>query len=206
MSKKAVKAKDVVFATLVHNEEMTIIAEQGVVLLQSKVTGKPHLLPMGVVLPAQSYGQSCSVTIRDITDEVVLHPGEDDIFEEDLSKRENEKVMPVDHWDDILTLMDELKLESITRSLTSIGSAASGILLCGVSLYLYLKTVFAFPYLCIVGAVFGVAAAGFSLYSLVKNFGSADSKVIQDGKGNYINLDTGRTNMNGGMKIPIKSE
>lgn len=204
MARKVVKAKDVVFATLVHNEDMTVVAEQGVVLLQSNETGEPYMLPPGLVLPAQAYGQECSVTVRDLTKEVVLNPGEDDIFEEDLSKKGNEKVMPVDHWNDILTLMDELKLESITRSLTSAGTVVSGVLLCGVATWLYAETEFAFTPLCILGIIGGFLAVVFSVYSLVKNFGSADSKIIQDSAGNYINLDTGKTNMNGGMKIPIK--
>ncbi len=200
---KAVYANDVTFATLVHNENMTIVADQGMFLLQSEETGKLYFLPTGLQLNYQAIGKSCSAIIRDMSKEVILEPGPNDIYEEDLHKKENTSVMPVDEWNDILTLMDELKLESITSSLTSLVSMVGGIALSAVSCWLT-TTQFFLKILCYGTVGLGIVVAVLGALGFYKKFRCANAKVIVDKNKNYINLDTGMSSLNGGMIIPIK--
>ncbi len=200
--RKAVRAKDVVFATLVHDEKATVIVQGGVTMLQ--VNGKPYRLPDGLSLPPEAHGESCTVTIRSITDEVILELGENDVYEDELDDKGYEDVMPVDQWDEVLTLMDETKLKKITRAGGAIGTFISAVVLVVVSLYLRLKTDFRPVWALDLGLVAGVVIGlFFGLFKAIPLFTCADCKVLVDRNGNYINLDTGRTSLNGGMRLPL---
>jgi len=200
--KKAIQAKGVVFATLVHDEKATVVVQGGVVMLQ--VNGKPYRLPDGLSLPPEAHGESCTVTIRSITDEVILELGENDVYEDELDDKGYEDVMPVDQWNEVLTLMDETKLKKITAAGAAVGTFISAAILAGVSLYLRLKTDFRPTWALDLGLVAGVViGVFFGLVKAIPMFTCADCKVLADKEGNYINLDTGRTNLNGGMRLPL---
>ena len=67
VSATTVEAKGVVFGVLVHDETATIVAEQGVVMLQSDETKQMYNMPAGVPVNADMYGQQCDITVRDMT-------------------------------------------------------------------------------------------------------------------------------------------
>ena len=198
----AIFAKDVVFKTLIHVENATIVAEQGMVMLYGEESKKVYRVPSGIMLPAGMYGSTLEIIVRNITEEVVLERGEDDVFEEELSLKGSEKFMPVDNWNDILTLMDERKIQVLTKAFTAVGTAVAGVSLAGVCAYLYTAG-FKFPFVGVAGFAVGCVVAAHAVYNAFTKFKQADTKVIADGEGNYVNLDTGMTNMNGGMQLPI---
>lgn len=202
--KKAVIAKDVTFAALVHNDTARVVDANGIVALQSLSTGKLYRLPSSLVLPLEACGEECSIVIRDATQEVILKPGKDDMFEEDLQRHARESILAIDEWQDVLTLMDELKLRKITKGLTALGSFVAGLLLCVVCVVLW-RQGFPFPYILAGGFVLGICSSIlFGLMKAIPSLRNANSKIIMDCRGHYINLDTGHTNMNGGMDIPIQ--
>ena len=200
----AIRAGDVVFTTLVHDEQATIVAEQGMVMLFSEESQKVYRLPSGVTFPYEAYGESVTITVRNITDEVILELDEDDIYEADLSKKANDKKMPVDNWHDVVTLMDERRLQIVMKAFQDVGTFVAGIVL-SVFCYWLTTTEFQLMFLSWLGLVVGIVIAGVGgLVPAIKHFRQSTTKVIADGAGNHINLDTGKTNMNGGMMIPIK--
>lgn len=197
----AIHASDVVFGTLVRDEMATVVAEQGIVVL--KVDGDPHpyFLPAGIKLGHEAYGQEVDITIRNITQEVILELGEDDIYESDLEK--DERLMPVDEWQEVKELFNELKIQLFTQNIKVVSTFFSGILLsvvCGV----LLKSGFRYTLPLYVGLPLGILISlGLGLRPIIKLIRQLNSKVICDAANNYINVETGKTNMNGGMIIPV---
>lgn len=204
-SSKVVNAPDVTFATLIHDEPMTVVGAQDTVLLQSNVSGKPYFLPSDIRLGKGAIGQQCTVYVREITNEVISRPGKNDVYEEELSRPENSNVMPIDSWDDVLTLMDELKLKKVTGAMIQLVNALGGLLLIAVSCWLLTTDFFLKPALYATLAV-GVIVLCWAIWKMMRGVVCLNSKVIMDGQGRYINLDTGKSNLNGGMKIPIKQQ
>lgn len=195
-------AEDVTFATMIHQSDMHVRVQQGVVLLQDDQTGKPYLLPPGLVLSAAAKDEPCSAYIRDMTNEVLMERGVNDILEDELSLPKNEDVMPVDNWDEVLTLMDEIKLKKVTSTLLQLVNIIGGLLLCGVAVWLS-QTEFFLTYAVYAAAFLGFGVFAWGLYRAVQEGSCVNSKVISDKHGKYINLDSGKSNLNGGMKIPM---
>lgn len=196
-----VKDNDVIFGTLVHDTSATIVAEQGVVLLKVDGDPKPYFLPDGVRVPSESYGQTVNVTVRGITHEVVLDLGEDDIYEEDLEN--NPKLMPVEDWSEIKQLLEECKIRELTKESKAFSTCIAGIALCVVSSVLLSKG-FDYRILCYTGILLGILVAiVFGLRPIFNLIRSLNTHVICDSADNYINVETGKTNMNGGMQFPV---
>lgn len=202
VSATTVEAKGVVFGVLVHDETATIVAEQGVVMLQSDTTKQIYNMPAGVPVNADMYGQQCDITVRDMTGEVILERGEDDIYEEDLQK--DERLMAVESTSDLEEIYNETKIRLFTKLAGLVGTFVGGIGLAGFCYWLSLRE---FPYpvllyaLIPVGAVLGVACG---LVPCVSTLRKLSSNIVSDEAGNYVNMKTGRSNLNGGMTLPVR--
>lgn len=204
MGKHALKAKDVVFATMVHDADATVVVQGGVTLLQEDGTGKPYNLPSSIYLPPDASGQRCTITVRDMTSEVITELGDDDIYEDALYEKGADALLPVDEWDEVMTLLDETKVKYITTALSSLTTAVAGAALVGVCLLLKLKTQFQPVAALYTGIVLGtIICLVFGLARAIKTFVNVGSRVIMDRDGNYIDVDTGKTNLNGGMRLPV---
>lgn len=205
MRKKKVKGNylrdpDVIFGTLVHDSTATIVAEQGLVMLKVADDPQPFFLPEGVVLPAEAYGETVDVTIRNITHEVVQELGEDDIYEDELE--DNPKLMAVDQWGEVKRLLEECKLRTITKNSKSFSTCLAGLALCLVSGYLLMRG-FLVPEICYGGMAVGAIAAIVCIIKPIRQLlFTLNTKTICDGANNWINVETGKTNLNGGLQIP----
>lgn len=197
----AIRASDVIFGTLVRDETATVVAEQGIVVLKVEGDAHPYFLPAGIKLTHEAYGQEVDITIRNITQEVILELEEDDIYEADLEK--DTRLMPVDDWFEVKELFNELKIQLFTQNIKVVSNFFSGILLsvvCGV----LLKFGFRYTIPLYAGIPLGILVSfGFGLRPIIKLIRQLNSKVICDAANNYINVETGKTNMNGGMIIPV---
>lgn len=197
----AIHASDVVFGALVRDETATVVAEQGIVVLKVDGDSQPYFLPAGIKLGHEAYGQEVDITIRNITQEVILELGEDDIYESDLEK--DERLMPVDDWQEVKELFNELKIQLFTQNIKVVSTFFSGILLSVVCSVL-LKSGFRYTLPLYAGIPLGILISlGFGLRPIIKLIRRLNSKVICDAANNYINVETGKTNMNGGMVIPV---
>lgn len=196
---KVLIAKDVIFGTLIRDVTTQVIAEQGVVILFDKETGKTYLPP--IFIPHEYFGEEIKITVRDITNEVILEQGEDDFYEEDLVG--NSKIMPVDNWHEIKNLVDECKMRVINKNSTSAATAIAGFALSAVC-FVLLRKGFFMPSILYVGTVLGILLGILcGIRPTVRLVQALRSEIIWDSAGNYININTGETNLNGGMKIPI---
>lgn len=199
----AIYARDVIFGTLVHDAEAKVVAEQGIVFLYVKEAGHPYLLPDGVYIGYEDYGTEVDVTIRDITDEIILELGEDDFYEQEADM--DDRLLLVDNWHEVQELYNECKIQAFTRNAKSISTFFAGLVLSGVCAWLYLKPDFPFPIVPLVGVPVGLLLAVFmGLIPTISLIQRLNTKVICDGANNYINVETGETNLNGGMTIPIR--
>ena len=197
-------AKDVVFGTMVRNSKAMIVAQQGIVLLAELETDEPYFMPSGVFVPYELYNTEVEIVIRDISHEVILELNSDDYYEDDLEK--DERIMPVDEWDEIEELYIEKKLQLLTKSMPQFSTIVSGIILAGVCIYLLFKE-FLNPIFLVAGVTLGVVVSIFAgILPAVRVFKKLNSNIIVDGAGHYIDMKTGRTNLNGGMRIPLKQE
>lgn len=196
----AVKVSDVIFGTLVHDATATVVAEQGMVVLKVADDPQPFFLPEGVVLPASAYGEEVNITIRDITREVILELGEDDFYEEDLES--DARLMPVDNWSQVKSLYEEAKIRTITRNSKSFSTCLAGVALSCVCAFL-LRKGFSFTEVCYAGIVGGVLLAAVCMIKSIRElFTVLKSETLCDSVNNCINITTGCTNLNGGIRIP----
>ena len=195
---------DVTFATLVYDDEVTVMMQQGIILLRSNTTGKPYLLPKNVVLPAEAVGAVVTVPIRNITNEVLDDVGDDDIYEQQLEYKED--IVPIDNWDEVMTLLDDTKLKRVSKVAGAIANIISGLALAADSTIFQRNNLIEPAWLLIIGQVVGLLICmGLGVPTTVSAISSMNSHVLRDRCGNYIDVETGRTSLNGGMKIPIKS-
>lgn len=198
----AVKAPNVIFGTLVRDVNARVIAEQGMVVLKVEGESAPYFLPEGVVLDHQYFGEELTVTIRGITGEVILELGEDDIYEEDLAQ--NSKLIPVDNWHEVKELFNEQKIQAFTRNAKALSTFIAGIVLTAVSGWLCAVGDFPYPIIPILGIPLGIfLSIGCGLLPTIGLIKQLNTDVIWDGAGNWINVETGETNLNGGTVIKI---
>lgn len=202
---RVLKAGNVIFGTLIHEATATIVAEQGMVVLHVKGDDNVYFPPAGVYLPNEVYGSEVSILIRNITKEVILEPAEDDIYEEDLYN--NDKLVPVDDWDAIDTLLNECKIRAFNRHAKSLSTCIAGILFSVVCFILHLKG-FVLPFAPMIPMYTGIAlgllvAFFFGIKPFTQLVHNMSTTIICDSQKNYIDTATGRTNMNGGMTLPL---
>lgn len=196
------KDEDVVFGTLVEDVTATIVAEQGLVVLKVEGDPQPFFLPPGLTLTHEAYGQQVNITVRGITHEVVLELGEDDIYEDELEA--NSKLMPVENIEEIKQLLEECKIRELTTETKAFSTCIAGIALSIVSAVL-LRGGFQYPQLCYGGIPLGIVIAlVFGIRPIKKLLRSMNTHIICDSANNYINVETGKTNMNGGMQFPMQ--
>lgn len=208
--KNAIKVDDVVFATLVHDEKATIVASEGriglVVQPDPEAEGpaqgtRVFLPPQGVRITAEMFDQEVDITVRDITEEVILQLGEDDYYEDELEQ--DSRLMAVESTDDLQELYNEKKIQLFSKLAGTASTLVSGCLLSFVSVRM-LGREFPFPPLLYVGAVAGVTLGIlFGVIPCFKIFRHLSSKWVVDCENNYINMETGSTNLNGGMRLPV---
>ena len=199
--KVAVKVDGVVFGTVVHDEEATVVEQGGVALLQSKETGQPYKFPAGFAVTPEMYGEDVDITIRDITSEVILARGEDDVYEEDLEH--DERLMPVESVDDLQEIFNERKIKLFMKAGRTASTFVAGCVLTAACWWLNSRE-FAFPLVVDIGIPAGVLlGVVFGLVPSINILRQLSCKVVMDEVGNYVNMDTGKTNLNGGMKLPI---
>lgn len=197
-----IKAPNVVFGTLVHNALATVVAEQGMVMLKVDGASHPYFLPEGLVLGHEYFGEEVEVTIRNITDEVILELEEDDIFEEDLE--DNSKLIPVDNWHEVKELFNECKIQAFTKNAKALSTFIAGIALTIVGAWLHARGDFPYPIVPVICIPLGVVLAVFcGLMPTIGLLKQLNTDKIWDGAGNWINVETGETNLNGGTQIPI---
>lgn len=207
--KTAIVVPDVTFGTLVHDEVATITGEQGITMLQVKYEGedgKSHYVaypvPAGVAITADMYDQVVDITIRDITNEVILELGDDDYYEDGISGEDD--LMVVESTNDLEEIYNEKKIQLFTRMAGTLSTFVGGCALTGISIWLLGKP-FPFPILLYGGAIAGVTLGVlFGLVPSFKGFRRLSSKYVSDRKGNWVNMETGRTNLNGGMVLPTR--
>lgn len=197
-----IKAPNVVFGTLVHNAHATVVAEQGMVMLKVAGAGHPYFLPEGLVLGHEYFGEEVEVTIRNITDEVILELGEDDIYEEDMEK--NSKLVPVDNWHEVKELFNECKIQAFTKNAKALSTFVAGLAMAGIGTWLHLRGDFPYPVVPVIGMVLGpILAIGFGLLPTIGLLKQLNTSVIWDGAGNWIDVETGETNLNDGAPVRV---
>lgn len=200
-SGKYIRIPDVIFKTLVHDELATVVAEQGIVMLKVNGDPQPYFLPAGVSLPASVFGQDIEIIVRDITHEAILDLQENDIREEDLG--DNPKYLPVDQWSELERILEERKIRLVTKNTRAFSTCLAGVLFAVVSTVLA-NSNFILGRLCYIGTVIGVLIAAICLVKPIKQlFSIMDVNTICDGENNFVNLETGITNLNGGIQIPV---
>lgn len=207
MKKKAkatvpnVRDTDVQFGTLVRDVTATVVAEQGMVVLKVEGDPNPYFLPAGVVLSAETYGTQVEITVREVTHEVVLELGEDDIYERDLE--EDNRLMPVSSASEVKQLLEECKIRQITKDAKAFSTCIAGIALAIVGAVLYRRG-FQYPMVALLAVPAGVLTALlFGVRPCIRLVRSLNTHIISDCANNYIDVETGKTNMNGGMMLPL---
>lgn len=198
----AIVVSDVVFGTLVHDEVAVIHAEQGIVVLMSKEDGHAYPVPAGIPIKADLFGQEVDITVRDITGEVILELASDDYYEDDL-KHEDDLLL-VESTLDLEEIYNERKIQLFTRMAGLLSTFVGGCTLTGMCIWLLGKP-FPFTYLLYAGIVAGVSLGIiFGLVPSFRGFRKLSSKYVADNVGNWVNMETGQTNLNGGMILPTK--
>lgn len=205
-----VQVKDVTFAIQVRDDKAVIHAEQGVVVLvvndideeSGGTFTKAYGLPAGVPINAEMFGQEVDITIRDLTDEVILELGEDDVYEEEL--QQDESLMAIDSVDDLEEIYNERKIQMFTKLAGTLGTFVAGCALAGFCYWLLGKD-FHFEFLLYPGMVAGILLGVlFGLVPCVRGLRSLSSKIVMDKVGNWVNMETGKSNLDGGIVIPVK--
>lgn len=201
---RALIIPDTEFATLIEDREVILTGQDGIPFLFDTGNGEAYRLPPGIDVNPQTFGHTYSATVRKITGEVIFERGDDDIYEQELSHAGNECITLVDSWDDLKAVVDDLKIKRITRGVSAVGGAFSGALLMVLSFWFLIKG-FNPWYLSNIGMFIGLTCFIYEgFFQAISSFRRVSSNVIGDELGNYINVETGMTNMNGGMRIPVE--
>lgn len=202
MSKKrnrvAIKADNVVFGVLVHDEPATVVCEHDIVRLCSNIDGSPYAFPPDFVVTPQMYGEEVDITIRDITNEVILEQGSNDFYEDELER--DERLMLIETVDDLQELYNEKKIKMFMGAGKRVSTIIAGLVLSAVCIWFIKKGGFPFPIVVNIGAYVGIAvAAALGVVPLFKTLRYLNSDYIVDEIGSYVNMKTGKSNLNGGM-------
>ena len=194
---------NVVFGTLVHEYDAVICAEQGIVVLHVPSTGKVYLLPGGVSIDSSAFGSEVGIIVRDVTDSVVLEKGPDDYTESELE--DNPNILAIDSWDEVEKIIDETKLQELSRNSKSISTLISGIALTIAGAILWKKGFF-IPLACLASILAGMSIAVFvGAIPLVKMIRRLNSDIMFDANDNWVNVKTGETSLNEGMRFAVES-
>ena len=196
-----VVAENVVFKTLIENDSAQIIPVNGTTALLKHSNKQIYSLPPGVTLSVDLLWQNVGVIYRPVSQEIIIERGVDDIYEEELAV--NDTYMPVDKWSEIMELYTELKIQALTSIGSPFSTLVSGLCLTAVSAFL-LHSGYQFTEIAVAAGVIGILATVFAgiipLVSRLRVF--TDGKIF-DSRGNYINIKTGKTSLNGGIYIPV---
>lgn len=193
---------DVIFGTIVHDDVARVVAQEGMVFLHTASDNKLRSLPPGVTISFDHYDKDIGVTVREITNEIILDPGPNDYYEDDLAK--DERIMPVSSVQELQELYTENKLSLVAGGFSGLSVVAAGASLAAVGWYLMKQGDFLFPEvppLCIpVGIIIAIL---FGLFPTIKGVRRLNSTTLYDCRGNAINMETGKSSLNGGMFIPV---
>lgn len=195
-----IEAKDVAFCTLIHDDIGLVVAEQDVVMIQTQSDRQMRNPPDGINLLPEHYGKKFDLIVRDATDEIILDAGADDCREEDLT--EKSRRLAITSTQDLEELFQERKVQSFTKSAASISTAVAGLVLAIAGAWLYGHEFF-IPYLALAcvpaGVALGLLFGVLPLWQLIRRL---NCDIIVDCNGRWVNMKTGRSNINGGMRFP----
>lgn len=206
---RSIKHKDflqsdtLIFGTLMHEYTAVIRAEQGVECLHVPEVNKVYLVPAGVSLDPSVYGTEVDILVRAVTDEVILERGPDDYTEQELENNSN--ILAIDTWDEVESLLDELKLQEISKNSKAISTALAGLVLSGVGLWLW-RSGFMYPAVCLAAVPLGLLISVFGgLRYVLRMIRRLKSDIITDAYGNWVNVRSGKSSINGGMTFNTES-
>lgn len=194
----AIVVPDVIFALEIHDVTARLVFEHGIPILL--VDNMPYRVPGGIQIPTDANGTDVDVTIRNITNEVILNQGEDDYYEDDLSS--DDRLFPIESTDDLEEIYNERKIQLFSKLGGSISTFFGGLFLCLACLLLKRREFF-LPVILDAGIVAGITLGVIlGAIPVVRGVRGLSSRFVADCAGNWVNMDTGETNLNGGIRIP----
>lgn len=184
--RNAIVLGDIVFKLGIREVSGVIHGQQGLDCFICESEGLAIPLPFNV--PLQSYGETMTALVRTSDDSLVLEPGEDDVYVDDLDTAHGE--MDVTDLAVISDMFEEQKLRVLPHVITGTFYAiGAGI----VTLVAYLLKLPLFPAVIVPGCLTFWNIAWSARWDIQLN-----KSVAYDAAGNWINLETGETSLNGG--------
>lgn len=185
--KNAIVLGDVVFKLGIRIVRGVIHGQQGMAVFICEEEGIAEPLPF--FPPIEAYDNEATSYIRTYDKSIVLELGRDDKFIEDIDSNRGE----IDVTDPqlIASLFEKQKLRIIPDVLSGLGTTViTGV----VALIMLLTSLPRFPFM-VVPACISIWGAFWTL-SCYKHL---SRPVAYDARGNWINLDTGKTSLNDGQ-------
>lgn len=193
------------FVTLVRNIDGKVTPWNGMIVLHDVENNKPYSLPVGVTMPLEMYGEPISFLVRLVTEEVILELGPQDMLLEDYDESD-EKIIAVDNYFELEQTLAELKADSFGKMTKYLYNIVGGFCLVFACFYARNSPVIPAPFL-LASTILGVFGAIFrGVIPTVKFISSFSSSRLYDCTGHYVDVETGKSNMNGGMRFPNKNE
>ena len=197
---KAITLRNNEFAILVREVSGTIVDVHGMYAFHSD-DGKLYRLPGDISFDTEAVGKRCNSYVRDITEECVITLAPNDVLEEDINK--SERYIAVDYLPEIEELMYEQKADIFMSLLNKRGiNILGGLLLAAVGYY-FTCVGFVYeivpPLVLLLGALIAVCTG---ILPLLRGITKLNASVLRDRKGNIIDIESGYTSLNGGMRLP----
>lgn len=197
---KKLKVTDGKFATLIKDEEAVItFGEDRIPRLYLEERDVIKRVPAGISLTPEHDGQPVMATVRQCNAYPLLFRGKDDIYEEELV--DDESIVPISNFEELEELATEKRLQMLSqysKYLVNMLACIAGIAAC-----VYLRVHESPLYSVTLPGIAAFALGGllFGLLPFIRIFSAIACKVIVDGYGNTVNLQTGESNLNGGCDL-----
>lgn len=199
LPKKAIIMKDKEFAVVVRSVKGEVIDHDSFYFFRAK-SGEFFRLPSHVSITPNIVGVECDAFVRDVTNECILNLLPNDVLEEKILN--NDKYIPVDNLVEIDELLSERKADIFRGIGKNIINIMAFSILSAVS-YFFMENGFVLevvPPFMMACSLLLIAFTGFIpiLFAVQK----LTFNVLVDKNGNYIDVENGKTSLNGGMLLP----
>ncbi len=184
--RNAIVLEDVVFKLGVQDVKGTIHGQQGVTCFISEE--EKLVIPLTFSVPLEMYEEEVTACVRTCDESLVLEMGEDDVYIDDLDEEEGE--VDVTNPSVISEMFEEQKLRVLPQVIMGVVYTIGCLIAFIVTLLLKVPL---FPYVCIIACI-GV----WCLIWSIKWYSQLNKSIAYDANGNWIDMETGRTSLNGG--------